>query len=146
MEMADYWIPEKQYVHKLFKVLVPRLRDCPISYTRMYKAPQPQPIPERVGYRERAVLELRGHPYPSLDGDKSKNRYLIQNVLLDEAKKQFRKKKYAELHEKLGEKQASKASTDQVNKETEKVLEENVETTTKSDEVKHDNVDNGKKK
>gem|GEM_PF-6024949 len=43
MEMADYWITEKQLVHKLFKVLVPRYQDCPVSYTRMIKAPRHYP-------------------------------------------------------------------------------------------------------
>lgn len=43
MEMADYWLGEKQIVHKLFKVLVPRYKDCPVSYTRMIKAPNQYP-------------------------------------------------------------------------------------------------------
>jgi len=56
MELADYWLLEKQLVHKLFKVLVPRFENCPVSYTRMYRAPRPYPGDT---YR-RAVLELRG--------------------------------------------------------------------------------------
>lgn len=97
MEMADYWILEKQYVHKLFKVLVPRFENLPISYTRMYKAPLNYPCHGRP----RAVLELRGNPFPPLVPDQTQNRNLLHNVLLDAAKKEFREAKYAEIAEKL---------------------------------------------
>lgn len=95
--MAEFWILEKQLVHKLFKVLVPRLQPCPITYTRMYRAPKvypgkPYPL---------AVLELRGHPYPSLTPDTTRNRNLIQNVLLDEAKKEYRREKYEQMAKQL---------------------------------------------
>jgi large subunit ribosomal protein L17 len=56
MELADYWILEKQLIHKLFKVLVPRFENCPVSYTRMFRAPRAYP----GIYYKRAVLELRG--------------------------------------------------------------------------------------
>lgn len=97
MEMADYWILEKQYVHKLFKVLVPRLQNCPVSYTRMYRAPKPYPGDNW----QRAILELRGHPFPSLTPESVHNRNFIQNVLLDEAKKEYRREKYARIAEQL---------------------------------------------
>lgn len=103
MEMADFWILEKQYVHKLFKVLAPRLQSCPVSYTRMYKAPQPQPVPLPTLRLSRTVIELRGHPFPPLVGFDNRNRNLLQNVLLDEAKKAYRKAKYAEFAAKLGQ-------------------------------------------
>ncbi|XP_065075837.1 large ribosomal subunit protein bL17m-like [Ochlerotatus camptorhynchus] len=35
MEMADYWLTEKQLVHKLFKVLAPRFEEYKVSSTRM---------------------------------------------------------------------------------------------------------------
>lgn len=41
MEMADYWLVEKQLVHKLFKVLVPRYENYNVSYIRMLSAPRP---------------------------------------------------------------------------------------------------------
>ncbi|PSN38076.1 hypothetical protein C0J52_00827 [Blattella germanica] len=96
MELADYFLLEKQLIHKLFKVLVPRFEKCPVSYTRMFRAPTPYP-----SCRERAVLELRGNPYPSLLPDTSTNRSLIHNVLLDEANKEFRMQKYEEISKKL---------------------------------------------
>lgn len=56
MEMADYWIEEKQLIHKLFKVLVPRYIDHKTSYTMIYRAPKA--YPEIVF--PRSVLELKG--------------------------------------------------------------------------------------
>ncbi|SPP86926.1 blast:39S ribosomal protein L17%2C mitochondrial [Drosophila guanche] len=93
MELADYWLLEKQLVHKLFKVLVPRYENYNVSYTRMYRAPRDYP---GMYYRQ-SVLELRGNPYPSLVMDQSHNRNLLHNVLLDEARKEFRRKKLADL-------------------------------------------------
>ena len=56
MEMADYWLDEKQLVHKLFKVLVPRYKDSKTSFTRMVLAPNTYPGKSSGS----AVLELRG--------------------------------------------------------------------------------------
>lgn len=100
MEMANFWITEKQYIHKLFKVIVPRLQNCPLSYTRLYKAPKIYPD---VIYWDRAVLELRGNPFPELKPTLGVNRNFIHNVLLDEAKKEYRRKKYAQLNAELQE-------------------------------------------
>ena len=96
MEMADFWLIEKQLVHKLFKVLAPRFVNYSTAYTRMYTAPSV--YPEVV---KRAVLELRGNPYPSLVPDMHNNRNLIHNVLLDEAKKAYRMQKYEEIAAKI---------------------------------------------
>lgn len=57
MEMADFWLTEKQLVHKLFKVLVPRYENYTTSYTRMWKASQMYP----TGHFRRSVLELKGN-------------------------------------------------------------------------------------
>ena len=99
MEIADYWLLEKQLVHKLFKVLVPRFQDYSVAYTRMYKAPKKYPDD---GYAK-ALLELRGNPYPPLKKDNSYNRKLIHNILLEEAKREYRVKKYAEIAGKIAE-------------------------------------------
>lgn len=56
IEMADYWLKEKQLIHKLFKVLVPRFIDFPTAYTNLYKAPLRYP----EHYKGRSVLELKG--------------------------------------------------------------------------------------
>ncbi len=100
MDMADYWLMEKQLVHKLFKVLAPRFVNFQVSYTRMYKAPRVYPGNPMTDFTK-AILELRGNPYPSVKPDLSQNRGFIHNVLLDEAKKQYRHEKYAEIAAKL---------------------------------------------
>jgi hypothetical protein len=46
-------------------------------------------------------LDISGNPYPPLLPDTSANRNLIHNVLLDEAHKEFRAQKYAEIAKKL---------------------------------------------
>ncbi|CAH0560724.1 unnamed protein product [Brassicogethes aeneus] len=97
MDVADYWIVEKQLIHKLFKVLVPRYEHYNVAYTRLIKVPRVYPgdtLPK-------AVLELKGNPYPSLLPDTSTNRGIIHNVLLDEAKKAYRQQKYAEIAAKI---------------------------------------------
>ncbi|XP_045499680.1 39S ribosomal protein L17, mitochondrial [Colias croceus] len=97
MEMANYWLLEKELVHKLFKVLVPRFENSNSAYTRMLKAPRPA-----YGRNiDKAVLELRGNPFPSLQNKQSNNRQLLQNVLLDAAKYDYRQAKYAEMAEKI---------------------------------------------
>lgn len=97
MDIADFWLLEKQLIHKLFKVLVPRFQNFNVSYTRLYRAPRPYPGPQ---FRK-ALLELRGNPYPSMLPDTHSNRNLIHNILLDEAKKEYRMQKYAEIAAKI---------------------------------------------
>lgn len=68
MEMADYWLDEKQLVHKLFKVLVPRYETHTSSFTKMYLGPREYP-----GYRDgTAILELKGNIFQVI--------FLQQNV------------------------------------------------------------------
>lgn len=97
MEMADYWILDKSIIHKLFKVLCPRFESSTLSATRMFKAPREYPcVDTNQRYRARSILELRGNPYPPVAPDMhQRNRNLLHNVLLDEAKREFRKEKAA---------------------------------------------------
>lgn len=101
MEIADFWLLDKELVHKLFKVLVPRFENSDIAYTRMYKAPKCYTSNKRV--YERAVLELRNNPFPSLTTKQANNRLLLQNVLLDAAKYEYRQTKYAEMAQNIGQ-------------------------------------------
>lgn len=101
MEMANYWIEDKTLVHKLFKVLAPRFQNTTTSYTRMLSAPIPQATAEDTSINFRSVLELRGNPFPPLVQNTAHNRLLIHNVLLDEAKKEFRAQKYSEIAQQL---------------------------------------------
>ncbi|XP_050730987.1 39S ribosomal protein L17, mitochondrial-like [Eriocheir sinensis] len=91
MELADYWLLEKPLVHKLFKVLAERYKNHTESYTKLHKAPNIYP-----GYmRERAVLELKGNPFPPLEKQIS-SRNWIHNILLEEAHQDYIKKKLKE--------------------------------------------------
>ncbi|XP_014242424.1 39S ribosomal protein L17, mitochondrial [Cimex lectularius] len=87
MEIANFWLEEKQLIHKLFKVLAPRFQNYTSSYTRMFKVASSYPdftLPQ-------AVLELKGNPFPSLVPDWSSNKNLLHNILLEAAKKDFKK-------------------------------------------------------
>ncbi|RVE44564.1 hypothetical protein evm_010779 [Chilo suppressalis] len=97
MDIADYWLLEKELIHKLFKVLVPRFQDSNTCYTRLLNAPRiiHSRNPDKV------ILELKGNPYPVLGSNKMNNRFLIQNVLLDAAKYDYRQAKYAEFAKKI---------------------------------------------
>ncbi|XP_070171962.1 large ribosomal subunit protein bL17m [Polyergus mexicanus] len=93
MDMANFWIIEKQLVHKLFKVLVPRYQNYTTSFTKLHKAPNIYPI----GHYERAILELRGNIYPTVEQYNPHERNLLHNLLLDAAKKEYRMEKYKEI-------------------------------------------------
>lgn len=56
MELADFYILEKQLVHKLFKVLVPRYQDYTTSFTRLIAIQREYP----GWYHRKSVLELKG--------------------------------------------------------------------------------------
>ncbi|KAJ8919576.1 hypothetical protein NQ315_002198 [Exocentrus adspersus] len=132
MEMADYWLVEKQCVHKLFKVLVPRYQNSTSSYTRLLSAPKPYPGTGDL----RAVLELKGNPYPSLLPDTHTNRNLIHNVLLDEAKKVYRSKKYAEIASKIDAAEGANGVKEQKPDEgVPEAVEKEVEASDKKDSV-----------
>ncbi|NXH16650.1 RM17 protein, partial [Bucco capensis] len=62
MRMANFWLTEKDLIHKLFKVLAPRFQPHPGSYTRLLQ------IPNRDGLdrAKMAVIELKGNPLPPL--------------------------------------------------------------------------------
>lgn len=117
--MATFWIIEKQLVHKLFKVLVPRYQNYTTSFTRLLKAPNLYPM-GRHQY-ERSILELKGkihkkcfykamqkiyffddcyfsgNIYPSLCLSNPYKQNLLHNVLLAAAMKEYRIEKYKEI-------------------------------------------------
>ncbi|XP_069115096.1 large ribosomal subunit protein bL17m-like [Argopecten irradians] len=82
MEMADYWLTEKDLIHKLFKVLVPRYSNLSnYNYTQMFRLPNKYP-----GFNNTspAVLELKGNPWPPVLGKQTVNKNLLTNILLKE--------------------------------------------------------------
>ncbi|XP_053205560.1 39S ribosomal protein L17, mitochondrial-like [Panonychus citri] len=94
MELADFYIHEKQLVHKLFKVLVPRYMDYTQSFTKLWLLSDTRDredvILGKCRFYDRGCLELKGNPLPPIEPPKytSRKSYLT-NVLLDAAKKDF---------------------------------------------------------
>jgi len=99
MDLANWWLTDKTLVPKLFKVLAERYRDWPVGlpYTRLLRAPKPiipqydEGNPNANHAYERAVLELKGNPYPPLPGpfQRNSNPGLLHNILLEEARKDY---------------------------------------------------------
>ncbi|XP_076235398.1 mitochondrial ribosomal protein L17 [Calliopsis andreniformis] len=97
MELANFWILEKQLIHKLFKVLVPRYQHYTTSFTKLHNAPSIYP---GTPYK-RAVLELKGNVYPSIEQYNPSQYSLLHNMLLDAARKEYRMEKYKEIAENM---------------------------------------------
>uniref|UniRef100_A0A8B9NJR5 Large ribosomal subunit protein bL17m n=1 Tax=Accipiter nisus TaxID=211598 RepID=A0A8B9NJR5_9AVES len=78
MRMANFWLTEKDLIHKLFKVLVPRFQPHPGSYTRLLQ------IPNRDGLdrAKMAVIELKGNPFPPLIRPRRDTEKTLINQLL----------------------------------------------------------------
>ncbi|KAF7239978.1 39S ribosomal protein L17, mitochondrial [Varanus komodoensis] len=62
MRMADFWLTEKDLIHKLFKVLVPRFQAHTGHYTRMHQIPNR----ENLDRAKMAVIEYKGNALPPL--------------------------------------------------------------------------------
>uniref|UniRef100_A0A6A7FQQ0 Large ribosomal subunit protein bL17m n=2 Tax=Hirondellea gigas TaxID=1518452 RepID=A0A6A7FQQ0_9CRUS len=96
MDLANFYLQEKQLVHKLFKVLVPRYRNSTVSYTKMYKAPTITNRKPAAIDHPKGILELRNNPLPPLEPRPIPTRNWIHNVLLEEARKDFAAEKKME--------------------------------------------------
>ncbi|KAI6058065.1 39S ribosomal protein L17, mitochondrial [Aix galericulata] len=84
MRMANFWLTEKDLIHKLFKVLAPRFQPHPGSYTRLLQIPNRN----RMDRAKMAVIELKGNPYPPLvhprrDSDKTLLNQLLKGYRED---------------------------------------------------------------
>lgn len=74
------------------------------------------------------VLELRNNIYPPLTTENKNNRNYLHNILLDEARKEFRKEKYAQIAEGLAPTELDSTLTEKVSQlnldaDTEKSVE-----------------------
>ncbi|XP_050415406.1 39S ribosomal protein L17, mitochondrial [Patella vulgata] len=85
MEMADYWLNDKDLIYKLFDVLVPRYQNYSSAFTNIYRTPIVYP----GRGTEMGILELKGNPWPDVLPKQRDNRYIISNVLLHAAKKDY---------------------------------------------------------
>lgn len=106
MELADWWLEDKSAIHKLFKVIVPRMQEQPFSYTRLFMSPS-QASANKLGqdplfrqHHPKVIVELVGHPFPPLYySNTDPNRKMIHNVLLSEARREMRLQKEFEKRE-----------------------------------------------
>ncbi|KAG9462677.1 large ribosomal subunit protein bL17m [Eleutherodactylus coqui] len=78
MKMADFWLTEKDLIHKLFKTLVPRFNSHNDNYTSMYQIPNR----ENLDRAKMAVIEYKGNPLPPLPLRKRSNDKTLLNQLL----------------------------------------------------------------
>ena len=96
MEMADYWLLEKDLIHKLFKVLLPRYQRTS-TYTQMYMLP-----PDVPGYgKDMAVLELKGNPWPPVVPKRRETKYFLTNILMDELRNDYERSRRSPLVNKI---------------------------------------------
>ncbi|XP_078515991.1 large ribosomal subunit protein bL17m [Lissotriton helveticus] len=78
MRMADFWLTEKDLIHKLFKMLAPRYASDHSNYTNMYQIP----TRENLDRAKMAVIEYKGNPYPPLVVKKRDSEKTLLNQLL----------------------------------------------------------------
>ncbi|XP_074668236.1 large ribosomal subunit protein bL17m [Strix aluco] len=78
MRMANFWLTEKDLIHKLFKVLAPRFQPHPGSYTRLLQIPNR----DSLDRAKMAVIELKGNPYPPLIRPQRNTEKTLLNQLL----------------------------------------------------------------
>ncbi|NWR60879.1 RM17 protein, partial [Bucorvus abyssinicus] len=78
MRMANFWLTEKDLIHKLFKVLAPRFQPHPGSYTRMLHIPNR----DHLDRAKMAVIELKGNPFPPLICPRRDTEKTLLNQLL----------------------------------------------------------------
>ncbi|KAL8206392.1 UNVERIFIED_CONTAM: 54S ribosomal protein L17 mitochondrial [Gekko kuhli] len=78
MRMADFWLTEKDLIHKLFKVLAPRYQEYSRNYTRMLRIPNR----DEVDRARMAVIEYKGNPLPPLPIPRRDSEKTLVNQLL----------------------------------------------------------------
>ncbi|NXE52793.1 RM17 protein, partial [Casuarius casuarius] len=82
MRMADFWLTEKDLIHKLFKVLAPRFQPHAGKYTRLLQIPNR----DSLDRAKMAVIELKGNPFPPL----IRTRHDTEKTLLNQLLKGYR--------------------------------------------------------
>ncbi|XP_003744748.1 39S ribosomal protein L17, mitochondrial [Galendromus occidentalis] len=90
MEMASFWLKEKELVHKLFKVIAPRLENETRGFTKIWVLADPEKTSYEPGglpgvhYKNDWVaLEIKNNPLPPIRPNPTPHRSLyIPNLLL----------------------------------------------------------------
>lgn len=102
MALANFWLREKNLVHKLFKVLAPRYENYNSAFTALhrlghnyevYNQTPAELIEQHLPYFKmgEAVLELRGNGLPPIERPQVNRSGLISNVLIDSARESYKR-------------------------------------------------------
>lgn len=88
MEMADYWILEKDLVPKLFQVIVPRYENKLGPYTQVYKLPNE--YPGKVA--KKICMELKDNALPPIQAalQNTNQDNSLTNILIGAYKKDYK--------------------------------------------------------
>lgn len=88
MEMADYWLLEKDLVPKLFQVIVPRYENKLGPYTEVYKLPVEYPGKGT----KKICMELKDNPLPPINATQTQRNFSnsLTNILLDALKNDYK--------------------------------------------------------
>lgn len=106
MALANYWLREKNLIHKLFKVYVPRYSEYASSFTALHMlgkdcsvamAPIADHLAGKVKFHPggEAVLEMRGNILPPIIRPKVNKSGLLTNILIDGARESRRQEEAA---------------------------------------------------
>ena len=93
MEMADYWLLEKDLVSKLFQVIVPRYENKMGPYTLVHKLTTVYP----GRGQKNIVMELKNNPLPPIKNESARDfSGSLTNVLVRALKQEYKFKKTIE--------------------------------------------------
>jgi len=98
MDIAQFWVTDRDTLRKLFEEIVPRYHGSQMSYTKMYKAPSGYKHETSKGRPsdDMAILELRNNILVPVAPRLRPTRNWISNVLLEEARKEHRENREKE--------------------------------------------------
>ncbi|XP_030070063.1 large ribosomal subunit protein bL17m [Microcaecilia unicolor] len=89
MRMANFWLTEKDLIHKLFKMLAPRFSSHNQNYTNMFQIPNR----ENLDRAKMAVIEFKGNPFPPLIIRRPDNEKTLLNQLLQGYREDLKRQK-----------------------------------------------------
>ena len=93
MEMADYWLLEKDLVPKLFQVIVPRYENKLGPYTLVHKLSPIYP----GGGQKNIIMELKNNPLPPIKNESARDfSGSLTNVLVRALKQEYKFKQSLE--------------------------------------------------
>lgn len=104
MDLANFWIREKNLIHKLFKVFVPRYENYSTAFTAIHRLGRDYskaglPFSEVDCYAGswykhggEVIIELRDNCLPPIERPKLNRSGLLSNILIDGARRSYEPK------------------------------------------------------